>query len=244
VISLRKLASLPDKSRARKLISLLAEETDPVHQAGLVEFACSFLGEKCSVPIASISDRNRALLRYRLAAKLGIEIADWDLQAPPDRSEESTRFPFSVWLDDLRSPFNVGSIVRTAEAYGFESVFFSPLTPGLEHPRTLRTAMGAQAYLAHEALSLQDLVARHQARPVFALELGGTPLHEFTFPPEGIVLVGGEELGLSPEALAWTNGSYGRVSLPLYGRKAALNVGVAFGILAAAWTAQARSSEG
>ena len=244
MISLRKLAGLPDRSRARKLISLLAEEQNPAYQAGLVELAHLFLEEKCSVPIAPLSERGRALLRYRLAAKLGIEVADWDLQAPADRSEEPTRFPFSVWLDDLRSPFNVGSIVRTAEAYGFESVLFSPLTPGLDHPRTLRTAMGAQAYLAHEALSLEDLMLRHGSRPVFALELGGTPLHEFVFPPEGVVLVGGEELGLSPEALAWANGSCGRVSLPLYGRKAALNVGVAFGILAAAWTAQVKSLEG
>jgi TrmH family RNA methyltransferase len=235
VISLRKLEELPPRIRARKLLGLLAETHDDVYDRGLAAMAMAILKEDS--PPDPLSDRGRGLLRQRLSAWLGIETADWDLQAPPDRQGEVVRFPFSVYLEDLRSPFNVGSVVRTAEAYGFETVYHSPSAPGLAHPRARRSAMGADEYLEVRPVALAELKERW-TDPVFALELGGTDVRGFTFPERGLVLVGGEELGLSPEALAWADSSAGRVSLPLYGRKASLNVGVAFGVLAAAWAGE------
>jgi TrmH family RNA methyltransferase len=70
---------------------------------------------------------------------------------------------------------------------------------------------------------------------VFALELGGTPIDRFNFPRGGVVLVGSEELGLSPEAIRLADAQGGRVSIPLGGAKRSLNVSVAFGILMHAW---------
>lgn len=234
MITLRKLAGLPDGTRGRKLMTLLNEDHDPVYDVGLVQMARVLLGE-VSEDLCPPSLRDRGLLRQRLALHLGMSAADWDLQAPPDREGEVQRFPFHAWLDDLRSPFNVGSIIRTAEAYGFASVWHTPATPGLGHPRTLRTSMGTEVFLDVGQRDIHALKDQWGDRPVFALELGGRQVDQFSFPVEGLVLIGGEELGLSPESLAWADKSLGRVSLPLYGRKASLNVGVAFGILAAAW---------
>jgi TrmH family RNA methyltransferase len=234
VITLRKLEELAPRIRARKLLGLLAESHDDSYDRGLTLMAMALLAEE--VPLAPLSERGRGLLRQRLSAWLGIETADWDMQAPADRQGEIVRFPFAAYLEDLRSPFNVGSVVRSAEAYGFEAVYHSPSAPGLEHPRARRSAMGAEAHLEVRPTPLAEL-RRLWKDPVFALELGGTDVRQFVFPERGLVLVGGEELGLSPEALEWADASAGRVSLPLYGRKASLNVGVAFGVLAAAWTA-------
>lgn len=71
--------------------------------------------------------------------------------------------------------------------------------------------------------------------PVFALETGGVPLAEFPFPRRGVMIAGSEELGVSPRALASADASLGRVSIPIYGTKASLNVSVAFGIALQAW---------
>jgi TrmH family RNA methyltransferase len=236
VITLRKLEELPRRTRARKLLGLLSETHDDIYDRGLVAMAMVILGET-DASAEHVTERGRGLLRQRLSAWLGIETADWDLQAPPDRQGEVVRFPFSAYLEDLRSPFNVGSAVRTAEAYGFEAVYHSPSAPGMEHSRARRSAMGAEAHLEVKPVSLAEL-KENWKDPVFALELGGTDVRDFRFPERGLVLVGGEELGLSPEALAWADASAGRVSLPLYGRKASLNVGVAFGVLASAWTSR------
>jgi TrmH family RNA methyltransferase len=72
------------------------------------------------------------------------------------------------------------------------------------------------------------------------LELGGTPLEEFHFPERGIMLVGSEELGLSPEALNLAGRQAGRISIPMAGAKRSLNVAVAVGIVLQAWYEQLR----
>jgi len=51
-----------------------------------------------------------------------------------------------------------------------------------------------------------------------------------------MLIAGSEELGVSPRALAAADASLGRVSIPVYGAKASLNVSVAFGIALQAWT--------
>jgi TrmH family RNA methyltransferase len=71
--------------------------------------------------------------------------------------------------------------------------------------------------------------------PFFALETGGTPLEDFSFPRKGILIAGSEELGVSPGALAAADASLGRVSITSYGAKGSLNVSVAFGIVMHAW---------
>jgi TrmH family RNA methyltransferase len=69
--------------------------------------------------------------------------------------------------------------------------------------------------------------------PLFALELGGVPLSEFPFPKRGILILGSEELGVSEGALRLA--AERRLSIPMRGIKASLNVAVAFGIAAQAW---------
>lgn len=245
MITLRKLQSLSEGVRNRKLPLLLKEaeelwksaakpsDDQQIYWRGVVNLGCGVLGAS---PPGEITVRTLWELRQRLLDHLGASVADWDFQTPGDSGQPHREFPFSVYLEDVRSPFNVGSIIRTAEAYGFQEVLASPLTPGPHHSRVRRSSMDAG--IAFRTQDLESLEVEWAGKPVFALELGGCPVGAFTFPRvPALVLVGNEELGLSPRALAWAETSCGRVTLPLYGRKASLNVGVAFGILASHWTA-------
>jgi TrmH family RNA methyltransferase len=174
-------------------------------------------------------------LRHALLAEADAAPAEWDLVEHGtgllDRSGIRV-LPVVIYLEDLRSPFNVGSIFRTAEAFGAQRILLSPRTPNPNHPRAARTARGAQDVLPWEHADLEHAAAM---TGVFALETGGTPIHDFPFPEKGVVLVGSEELGLSPEALQLADSQRGRVSIPLGGAKRSLNVSVAFGILMEEW---------
>ncbi len=177
--------------------------------------------------------------RNRLLEIIGTFPAEWDLVIAPhaDPSEVRTFFPNTfVYAEDIRSPFNLGSIYRTAEAFGLEGVILSPFCTDEKHQRAQRSAMGCEKYVQTKRCSLEELP---NDIPVFALETGGEPINEFKFPEKGIVIIGSEELGVSPEALR--RAEYGRVSIPLTGIKASLNVGVAFGILMQVWTSRLRS---
>ena len=201
-------------------------------------------------------------LRHALYRQSGVQPSEWDLIAPGMRygttmpkettpnaavphaetqiSEYPAAFPITrpfypgvyVYAEDIRAPFNLGSIFRTAEAFGAEKILLSKGCVSPEQPRAQRSAMGCTRFLPWEYRPLESLPT---GIPVFALETGGTPITSFSFPKQGIVLLGSEELGLSAEALKSV--SAGIVSIPMKGIKASLNVAVAFGILMQYWTA-------
>ncbi|MDE5897725.1 MAG: TrmH family RNA methyltransferase [Treponemataceae bacterium] len=173
--------------------------------------------------------------RNHLLAMLGTFPAEWDLIIAPHAADGAVRardfFPgVCVYAEDIRSPFNMGSIFRTAEGLGAERVYISPGCVDPQQPRALRSGMGCVEAMGWERRGIDELP---EGLPVFALETGGTPVSEFDFPRRGVCIVGSEELGVSPHALH--RAAYGRVSIPMKGLKASLNVGVAFGILLQKW---------
>lgn len=177
--------------------------------------------------------------RNHLLTIIGSFPAEWDLviaphAAPTDENgivKQRDFYPgVCVYAEDIRSPFNLGSIFRSAEGLGAEKVYISPFCVDPTQPRAVRSGMGTIETMGWERCPLSELP---EDIPVFALETGGTPIEEFEFPEKGICVIGSEELGVSPEALK--RATYGRVSIPMKGLKASLNVGVAFGILMQKW---------
>ena len=177
--------------------------------------------------------------RNHLLKIIGTFPAEWDLVIAPHKNlpgQDGTVpkrdfYPgLAVYAEDIRSPFNIGSIFRTAEGMGAEKVYISPFCADPNHPRAIRSGMGCIETMGWEQVSLDQLP---KDVPVFALETGGTDINEFKFPKKGICIIGSEELGVSPEALK--RATYGTVTIPMKGLKASLNVGVAFGILMQKW---------
>ncbi len=227
-------AALSRRDYVKKLLEILL--TDPGLNPEQREKLSLYLAEN---PFDEHKSCNYA--RHILLGLLGTLPAEWDLiiaphAAPRDKDGRLIERVFHkglmVYAEDIRSPFNLGSIFRTAEAMGAEKVLISPNCTDPLHQRCVRSAMGCVETIPWERLSLDEF----PDVPVFVLETGGTPLNEFVFPKAGIVIIGSEELGVSPDALK--KGTYGRVSIPMTGIKASLNVGVAFGILLNEWVSQ------
>ena len=173
-------------------------------------------------------------IRHLILSEIGRDPAEWDLSSYADSRELSGRkvLDINVYLDNIRSPFNVGSVFRTAESFCFKKIFLSPLTPSPELKRARRSAMGTSDIVEWGRGGIEDLPG-----PVFALELGGTDAGSFKFPDCGTVIIGSEELGVSPDSVKAAKKGGGIVTIPLYGCKSSINVGVAFGILAYSWIA-------
>jgi TrmH family RNA methyltransferase len=182
-------------------------------------------------------------VRHILLVETGQSQADWDfLDAENKLNSAKRRICPNRWifLEDIRSPFNIGSLFRTAESFGVEKILLSPLAADPLHQRAQRTAMGCIDIVPWERMSLESLGTLRQQTPVFALETGGVELQEFAFPTNGVMIVGSEELGVSPGALAVADASQGRASIPTYGAKGSLNVSSAFAIAMYAWSVQTR----
>ena len=264
MIPLSKLTKLPRSQRLRKLLKDFAGAELRLAQGGeLAPAVFSFLEEAWGLlagdgsfsPAAQAALRalgplpvetaalRRSLntVRHLLLAETGRFPADWDFTGPSGALDPGKRrvFPgMRVYLEDIRSPFNVGAIFRTAESFGVERLSLSPLCADPLHPRASRTAGGCVAVLPWERLSNSGEALESPplpGGPFFALETGGTPLRAFPFPRRGTLIAGSEELGVSPAALALADASLGRLSIPLWGAKGSLNVTVAFGIALQAW---------
>ena len=180
-------------------------------------------------------------IKHILLAETGKDQADWDFTESDGRLNPAGRQVFEgmfVYMEDIRAPFNVGAMFRTAESFGVERIFLSPFCADPHHTRSRRTAMGCVDIVPWERRELFSEDASDTSKeplPIFALETGGVPLEEFSFPRRGVLIAGSEELGVSPRALAAADASLGRVSIPCYGTKASLNVSVAFGIAVQRW---------
>jgi TrmH family RNA methyltransferase len=112
--------------------------------------------------------------------------------------DEAPIGPLCVSLHGVHDPGNVGTILRSAQAFGASSVAIGPGTADPYGPKAVRASMGA-IFATHLA-RVHDIIQLPHRRVALVAETGaGAPLH--TLPLDRVTLmVGGERDGL-PEAV-------------------------------------------
>lgn len=143
--------------------------------------------------------------------------------------------PIAIYLHQLRSAFNVGSIIRTTEAFRLGALYFSSDTPFATHSKVQKASMGAwESVACYQVTCIETL-----PRPWIALEtaINAPPVQEAVFPQRFTLMLGNEEYGLPDDLLAQVDSC---VQIPLVGSKNSLNVAAAFAIAAAQIAHQAR----
>lgn len=148
--------------------------------------------------------------------------------------------PHYLVLDNIRSPYNLGAIFRSAESFCIKKIFILGSESLPSHPRAIRTSCGTLDLVPYEFVTSEQLVKFLKDNPSiypFSLECGGQSINTFNFPEEGICFIGNEEFGVSKE---WLGLSRSIVSIPTFGLKGAINVSVASGILVSYWATYTR----
>jgi TrmH family RNA methyltransferase len=134
-----------------------------------------------------------------------------------------------VILDGVQDPGNLGTIARTALAFGASGVVALPGTADLANPKTVRGAMGALFRLPHchvdNAATLGMLAQRGVA--LWAMTMDGEPLEGGAPAGPLALLFGNEGAGIQPELTAR---AARRVTIPIALGAESLNVSVAAGI--------------
>ena len=149
----------------------------------------------------------------------------------------------SVWLHNIRSVHNVGSIFRTADGIGVDHIYLSGYTPvpidrfGRERNDMNKIALGAEQSVSWSVLNdIPKDIFRLKEKGVFLVcveqDSESVSYKELSFPQrqrEIILAVGEEKKGFTEELLSLADAI---VEIPMKGKKESLNVSVAFGIAA------------
>jgi tRNA G18 (ribose-2'-O)-methylase SpoU len=148
---------------------------------------------------------------------------------------EAEKLPLVVVLDDVRSMHNVGSVLRTADAFRAEGVWLCGITGAPPHPEIHKTALGAEdsvswQHLATAAEAVERLHA--EGYTVLAVEQveHSTKLQHFEASADRkyAIVVGNEVKGVHQEVVDLCDGC---IEIPQLGTKHSLNVSVAAGIV-------------
>ena len=135
----------------------------------------------------------------------------------------------SLALDEVQDPGNLGTIIRIADWFGISDIFCSENSADAFSPKTVQATMGALARVRVHTVNLADFLKTYQAEiPVYGTFMNGENIYSKTLTQNGIIVMGNEGNGISPEIeklvserLLIPNFPVGRVT------SESLNVGVA-----------------
>jgi TrmH family RNA methyltransferase len=138
-----------------------------------------------------------------------------------------------IALDAVQDPGNVGTIIRTAEWFGFAGVLCGAGTADVWAPKVVQSTMGALFRLPVIDCNLAETL-QAAVIPVFSTTLDGDDLYAVERPAAGIVVIGNEAQGVSEAVRALAMRS---LTIPPSGRRteAGLNAAVAAALVMAAW---------
>lgn len=153
----------------------------------------------------------------------------------PSVSSENADFgqTWSLYLENLQDPGNLGAILRIADWFGIRWVFCSPDCVEAFNPKVVQASMGAFLRVNCVEMEFGELRKRCPELPVYAAVLGGENIFKTNFGNSGLLIIGNESKGVSA---ALTTQADHLVSIPKGqgGGAESLNASVATGILCAA----------
>lgn len=134
-------------------------------------------------------------------------------------------------LDRIQDPGNLGTMIRTADAAGFDTILLGKGTVDVYNAKVIRATQGS---LFRMSVRTADLTEELPEMKNAGLRLYGTALQgatsfeQITFPDRVAIVIGNEAQGVAEDVLALCDE---RVKIPILGGAESLNAAVAAGVL-------------
>jgi TrmH family RNA methyltransferase len=117
------------------------------------------------------------------------------LQLPPSS--------LSLALDGIQDPGNLGTIIRLADWFGIDQIVCSEDTVDAWNPKVVQATMGSIARVNINYINLlRYLDAMPADTPVYGTLLDGENIYHQPLTPHGVIVMGNEGNGISPEVRA------------------------------------------
>lgn len=137
------------------------------------------------------------------------------------------RNKFSLVLDDVQDPGNLGTIIRTADWFGIDDIICSEQTVEAYNPKTVQATMGSLARMNIFYTNLKSFIEETKL-PLYGALLNGNSVYDTNWGNEGLILLGNEGHGISKELI---NMITSPITIPRIGKAESLNVAVSAAII-------------
>lgn len=134
---------------------------------------------------------------------------------------------YTIVLDGVQDPGNMGTILRMADWFGISHVICSKDTVDCYNSKVLQATMGAIFRVSVSYESLEDFFTKN-TKPVYGALLEGNNLFNETFKEEGIILLGNEGKGIRETTKTFIQHP---ITIPKFGHAESLNVATAGAII-------------
>ncbi|MCB9178417.1 MAG: RNA methyltransferase [Flavobacteriales bacterium] len=140
-------------------------------------------------------------------------------------------------LDGISDPGNLGTLIRIADWFGVKRLWCAQGSVDAYNPKTVQAAMGALFRIPVAVVDLPALLARQleMGVPVYLATMEGRSVFEVDLARSGVLVLGSESHGLSPEVRAL---KAALISIPGGGGSESLNVATAAAALCMEFTRQ------
>lgn len=103
-----------------------------------------------------------------------------------------------IVLDGVQDPGNMGTIIRTADWFGFKNIICSMDTVDVYNPKVVQASMGSLARISVDYMDLSQLFTKNNL-PVYGALLNGENIFNCNFEQKGYLIFGNEGNGISDE---------------------------------------------
>jgi len=142
-------------------------------------------------------------------------------------------------LDAIRDPGNLGTIIRTADWFGFTQILCSEDGVEFTNPKVIQATMGSFTRVKVVYANLSDYLKTQTQRTVYGLFMKGEPIHTQSFKNNDIVIIGSESHGISEKLSSFI---HRKIEIPMFPHEEvapeSLNAAMAAGIFMYAYNTE------
>jgi TrmH family RNA methyltransferase len=137
---------------------------------------------------------------------------------------------FTLVLDNIQDPGNLGTIIRTADWFGITQVVCSKESADVFNPKVIQSTMGSILRVKVFYLDIETWITKQNDIPIFCTALEGKDLFKMEPVKEGLMIIGNESKGVRPSIM---KAATEKITIPRFGGAESLNAAVAAGIVIA-----------
>lgn len=137
--------------------------------------------------------------------------------------------PRVLLLDKINDPGNMGTIIRSAEAFGFFDIILSPDTVDIYNTKSLRASMGSVFRENIVDMTYEEIRELKATYTILASDMAGLDVNKYNIGKDNLILaIGNEANGLSDEVRSMTDTF---IKIPMRGEIESLNAAIAASIM-------------